>query len=360
MPRKPSAPLNPPAANPESRIRALKPFTYPRAYSRAFPTCTPVALATAARCMRLAGESLVNTQPEPLDRKGLAAAIFAFATWGVFPLYWALLKHVPAFEIVAHRIVWCAVFVVAWLTWKSGPGWFTRALRQRHAAWMLLASSLLISFNWGLYIWGVNSGHVVETSLGYFINPLVNVMLGVAVLGERLRRAQWIAVGLAAAGVLWLSLQQDRPPWIALGLAGSFALYGLIRKQVAVDSVPGLGVESVLLFVPAVIWLWMAEQGGGGALFHGDWRTDALLITGGLLTALPLVAFAYGARRIPYSMLGLLQYIGPSMQLLLGVFVFGEVFGLVQAVGFGLIWLGLLVYALEGWRRQRRRAMAPV
>jgi chloramphenicol-sensitive protein RarD len=309
--------------------------------------------------MQLAGESVVNTQPEPLDRKGLAAAIFAFATWGVFPLYWALLKHVPAFEIVAHRIVWCAVFVVGWLTWKSGPGWFTSALRQRHAAWMLLASSLLISVNWGLYIWGVNSGHVVETSLGYFINPLVNVLLGVAVLGERLRRAQWMAVGLAAAGVLWLSLQQDRPPWIALGLAGSFALYGLIRKQVAVDSVPGLGVESMLLFLPAAVWLWMAEQGGGGALFHGDWRTDTLLITGGLLTALPLVAFAYGARRIPYSMLGLLQYIGPSMQLLLGIFVFGEAFGAVQAVGFGLIWLGLLVYALEGWQKQRLRALAP-
>lgn len=300
----------------------------------------------------------VNTHPEPLDRKGLAAAVFAFLTWGVFPLYWALLKHVPAFEIVAHRIVWCAVFVVAWLCWKDGPGWLFRALRQRHAAWMLLASSLLISFNWGLYIWGVNSGHVVETSLGYFINPLVNVLLGVAVLGERLRRAQWIAVGLAAAGVLWLSLQQDRPPWIALGLAGSFALYGLIRKKVAVESVPGLGVESVLLFLPAAAWLWMAEQGGGGAIFHGDWATDALLITGGLLTALPLVAFAYGARRIPLSMLGLLQYIGPSIQFLLGVFVFGEHFGLVQAVGFGLIWAALAVYAAEGLQMQRRRALA--
>lgn len=300
----------------------------------------------------------MNTQPEPLDRKGLAAAIFAFFVWGVFPLYWALLKHVPAFEIVAHRIVWCAMFVVAWLCWKDGPGWFLRALRQRHAAWMLLASSLLISFNWGLYIWGVNSGHVVETSLGYFINPLVNVLLGVAVLGERLRRAQWVAVGFATAGVLWLSLQQDRPPWIALGLAGSFALYGLIRKQVTVESVPGLGVESVLLFLPAAAWLWIAEQGGGGAIFHGDWRTDALLITGGLLTALPLVAFAFGARRIPYSMLGLLQYIGPSMQFLLGVFVFGEAFGPVQAIGFGLIWSGLVIYALEGWQTQRRRALA--
>ncbi len=300
----------------------------------------------------------VNTHPEPLDRKGLAAAVFAFLTWGVFPLYWALLKHVPSFEIVAHRIVWCAVFVVAWLCWKDGPGWLFRALRQRHAAWMLLASSLLISFNWGLYIWGVNSGHVVETSLGYFINPLVNVLLGVAVLGERLRRAQWIAVGLATAGVLWLSLQQDRPPWIALGLAGSFALYGLIRKQVAVESVPGLGVESVLLFLPAAAWLCMAEQGGGGAIFHGDWATDALLITGGLLTALPLVAFAYGARRIPLSVLGLLQYIGPSIQFLLGVFMFNEPFGSVQAIGFGLIWTALAVYAVEGFSAQRRRALA--
>src|SRR5690606_8379192 len=143
-------------------------------------------------------------------------------------------------------------------------------------------------------------------------------------LGERLRRAQWMAVGFAAAGVLWLSLQQDRPPWVALGLALSFALYGLIRKKVAVDSVPGLGVESVLLFLPAAAYLWMAEQGGGGAIFHGRWGTDALLILGGLLTALPLIAFAFGARRIPYSLLGLLQYLSPSLQFLLGVFVFDE------------------------------------
>jgi chloramphenicol-sensitive protein RarD len=300
----------------------------------------------------------VNTQSEPLDRKGLAAAIFAFFVWGVFPLYWALLKHVPAFEIVAHRIVWCTVFVVAWLCWKHGLGWLGRALRQPRAAWMLMASSLLISFNWGLYIWGVNNGHVVETSLGYFINPLVNVVIGVLLLGERLRGPQWVAVGFAAAGVLWLSLQQDRPPWIALGLAGSFALYGLIRKKVAVESVPGLGVESVLLFLPAAGYLWWAEQGGGGAIFHGQWGTDALLIIGGLITALPLIAFAFGARRIPYSMLGLLQYIGPSLQFLIGLFVFGESFSAVQAVGFGLIWTALLIYALEGWQSQRRRALA--
>ena len=297
---------------------------------------------------------------EPIDRKGLAAAIFAFSTWGVFPLYWALLKHVPAFDIVAHRIVWCTVFVVAWLTWAQGAGWLSRALRQPRAAWMLLLSSALISANWLLYIWAVNSGHVVESSLGYFINPLMNVLIGVLLLGERLRRPQWIAVGLAAAGVLWLSVQQDRPPWIALGLAGSFALYGLIRKKVAVDSVPGLGVESVLLFLPALAWLWMAEQGGGGAIFHGDWRTDALLVLGGLITALPLIAFAFGARRIPYSLLGLLQYIGPSLQFLIGVFLFGEGFSQVQAVGFGLIWLALMVYAAEGWHAQRRRsAVAP-
>lgn len=299
----------------------------------------------------------MHTQ-EPIDRKGLAAAIFAFSAWGLFPLYWVLLKQVPAFEIVAHRIIWCTLFVAAWLTWAQGPGWLWRALRQPRAAWMLMLSSLLISFNWLLYIWAVNSGHVVESSLGYFINPLMNVLIGVLLLGERLRRPQWIAVGLAAAGVLWLSLQQDRPPWIALGLAGSFALYGLIRKKVAVESVPGLGVESVLLFLPALVWLWLAEQGGGGVIFHGDWRTDALLVLGGLITALPLIAFAFGARRIPYSLLGILQYIGPSLQFLIGVFLFGEGFSQVQAVGFGLIWLALLVYAAEGWHAQRRRMSA--
>jgi chloramphenicol-sensitive protein RarD len=300
----------------------------------------------------------VNTQPEPLDRKGLAAAVFAFLTWGVFPLYWALLKHVPAFEIVAHRIVWCAVFVVAWLCWKDGPGWLFRALRQRHAAWMLLASSLLISFNWGLYIWGVNSGHVVETSLGYFINPLVNVLLGVAVLGERLRRAQWIAVGLATAGVLWLSVQQDRPPWIALGLAGSFALYGLIRKKVTVESVPGLGVESVLLFLPAAVWLWMAEQGGGGA--HLPRRLEHRCAADHRRPADGAAAGGLCLRRAAHPAVdaGPAAVHRPSIQFLLGVFVFGESFGLVQAVGFGLIWAALAVYAAEGWQMQRRRALA--
>jgi chloramphenicol-sensitive protein RarD len=297
----------------------------------------------------------VDTSNDPIDRKGLAAAIFAFLMWGVFPLYWALLKHVPSMQIVAHRIVWCAGFVCVWLLWRDGASWLVRALRQPRAAWMLLISSLLISANWGLYIWAVNSGHVVESSLGYFINPLVNVVIGVLLLGERLRRPQWIAVALAAAGVLWLSLQQDRPPWIALCLAGSFAMYGLIRKKVAVESVPGLGVESLLLLLPALAYLWVSEQGGGGAIFHGDWGTDALLIIGGLLTALPLAAFAYGARRIPYSTIGLLQYIGPSIQFCIGVFLFGEAFSHVQAIGFGLIWAALVLYAAEGWQRQRRR-----
>jgi chloramphenicol-sensitive protein RarD len=297
----------------------------------------------------------VDTSNASLDRKGLVAATFAFLAWGVFPLYWAQLKHVPSLEIVAHRIVWCAAFVCAWLLWRDGAGWLWRALRQPRAAWMLLLSSALISANWGLYIWAVNSGHVVESSLGYFINPLVNVVIGVLLLGERLRRMQWIAVALAAAGVLWLSLQQDRPPWIALCLAGSFALYGLIRKKVAVESVPGLGVESLLLLLPALGFLWWAEQGGGGAIFHGAWSTDALLILGGLLTALPLAAFAYGARRIPYSTIGLLQYIGPSIQFAIGVFLFSEPFSAVQAVGFGLIWAALALYATEGWHRQRRR-----
>ena len=301
----------------------------------------------------------MTSSPTPIDRRGLAAAVFAFTTWGVFPLYWALLKHVPAFEIVAHRIVWCTVFVGGWLLWREGAGWLLRALRQPGAVWMLMTSSLLISLNWGLYIWAVNSGHVIEASLGYFINPLVNVVIGVALLGERLRRPQWVAVGMAAAGVLWLSTQQDRPPWIALCLAGSFAFYGLIRKKVSVESVPGLGVESLILLLPALAFLWWAEQGGGGAIFHGNPGTDALLVAGGLLTALPLVAFAYGARRIPYSMLGLLQYIGPSIQFIIGIFLFGEAFSQVQAIGFGLIWLGLAMYAAEGWQRQRRRSLAP-
>ena len=292
-----------------------------------------------------------------IDRRGLLAAATAFTIWGVFPAYWHLLKAVPSMQIMAHRVVWSAVLVVGWLLWRQGWDWWrTIAARPRMLAALAL-SGAVIAFNWGLYIWAVNAGHVVETSLGYFINPLVTVALGVVVLRERLRRPQWIAVACAAAGVAWLTWSAGSPPWIALGLAGSFALYGLVRKLVPVDAVAGLGVESLFMFLPALAYVLWAEAGHGGG-FIGGWSlgTQLLLVFSGVVSAVPLVAFAYGVRRIPLSLVGLLQYIGPTLQLLLGVWFFREPFTAVHALGFGAIWLGPAIFAGEGLWRGRRRA----
>ena len=301
--------------------------------------------------------NLATPREAAIDRRGLLAAATAFTIWGVVPACWHLLKAVPSMQIMAHRVVWSAVLVVGWLLWRQGWDWWrTIAARPRMLAALAL-SGAVIAFNWGLYIWAVNAGHVVETSLGYFINPLVTVALGVVVLRERLRRPQWIAVACAAAGVAWLTWSAGSPPWIALGLAGSFALYGLVRKLVPVDAVAGLGVESLFMFLPALAYVLWAEAGHGGG-FIGGWSlgTQLLLVFSGVVSAVPLVAFAYGVRRIPLSLVGLLQYIGPTLQLLLGVWFFREPFTAVHALGFGAIWLGLAIFAGEGLWRGRRRA----
>ncbi|MBW8369250.1 MAG: EamA family transporter RarD [Arenimonas sp.] len=297
----------------------------------------------------------MNAAPPAIDRKGLSAAIASYVLWGVFPLYWYLLKHVPAMQIISHRIVWCALFVVGFLVIREGWGWLRTALMRPRVAWMLLASSVFISFNWGIYIWAVTNGRVIEASLGYFINPLVNVLIGVLVLHERLNRAQWAAVAIAGLGVLWLALLHGDPPWIALALAFSFAFYGLIRKLANVDAVPGLAIESLFLLVPALAWLGFAHSQGVAAFGDGNLASDALLVFGGALTALPLIGFAYGARRIPYSLVGILQYIAPTLQLIGGVWLLGEAFTGTQAIGFGAIWVALAIYGVDGWRRSRRQ-----
>jgi len=297
--------------------------------------------------------------PQSDMRRGLWVAIASFVLWGVMPLYWHALKDVPSLQIVVHRIVWSTVFVVGWLAWQRRD-WLRVALSKPRVGWMLALSGTLIAFNWGLYIWAVNAGHVVESSLGYFINPLVSVLFGVLFLRERLTRVQWTSVALASAGVLWLTLQYGHPPWIAIGLALSFALYGLIRKLAAVDSIAGLGVESVYLFLPALATLLWGEAHGSGG-FVGGWGLglDALLVVGGALTALPLIGFAYAVRRVPLSSVGLMQYIAPTLQFLIGVLVLGETFDRSRAVGFVFIWIALALFAGEGlWRTQRRAALA--
>jgi chloramphenicol-sensitive protein RarD len=279
-------------------------------------------------------------------KQGLFAAAGAYFLWGLFPIYWKLIDHVPALQIMSHRIVWCALLVFTWLALREGMGWL-RVLPA--SVWkMLTGSALLIAGNWWLYIWAVNSGHIVETSLGYFINPLVSVLLGVVVLRERLNPRQWLAVAVAAAGVAWLTWQGGRLPWIALTLAVSFGGYGVLRKLAPVPAIQGLAVESGLLFLPALGVLLWVQAHGDGVFLHVSTRTDVLLVLAGFITALPLVLFAYGARRIPLTMVGILQYLAPSLQLLVGVLMFGEPFSATQAIGFACIWAALAIYAIDG------------
>ncbi len=292
-------------------------------------------------------------------RSGLWVAAAAFVGWGLMPLFWHLLKSVPSLQIVLHRIVWSAVLVTAWLLWSQGRGWLRDALARPRAAWMLAISGVLIAINWGLYIWAVNAGHVVEAALGYFMNPLLNVLFGVVLLGEKLDRVQWTAVTLAALGVAWLTWQHGQPPWIAIVLAASFGLYGLVRKIAAADAIAGHGVESLYLLLPALAaLLWVEASGDGG--FGTDWGLgiSLLLVVGGALTALPLIGFAYAVRRVPLSVVGIMQYIAPTMQLLIGVLVFGEPFGPDRAIGFSLIWAGLAIFATHGLARSRRLSPA--
>lgn len=295
------------------------------------------------------------------EQKGWWAAVGAFVIWGLMPLYWHLLKSVPSLQIIVHRIVWSTILVVLWLLWKYGRGWLRETLAQPRAAGMLALSGMFIAVNWSLYIWAVNAGHVVEASLGYFINPLFNVVLGVALLHERLNRMQWASVAVATAGVLWLTFNYGSFPWIALTLAGSFGMYGLIRKVVVVQPIRGLGVESLYLFLPALgVLLWGEAHGQGGFAGGWGWGMDVLLVLGGALTAIPLIGYAFAVRQIPFSVVGVLQYIGPTLQLLVGVLILGESFDRDRALGFVMIWIALAIFVGDGLWRKHMRKPVPV
>jgi chloramphenicol-sensitive protein RarD len=289
---------------------------------------------------------------------GAVYAALAFAMWGIFPLYFRQIATVPSGEILLHRIVWSLVFVVIVLTLRRQWGWLKPVLRQPKVLLAFAASAVLLSANWLTYIWAVNNGHVIDASLGYFINPLVNVLLGYTVLHERLRRAQWVALALAAAGVLWLTFQAGRLPWIALMLAGSFGAYGLMRKVATLGALEGLTLETLLLapVAGAVLGVWMAQ---GASVFPApDATTNFWLVAAGPITAIPLLLFAAGARRISLTTLGLLQYIGPTIQLALGLWLFHEPFSPARLFGFALIWLALALYSAEGWWRARTTVAA--
>jgi chloramphenicol-sensitive protein RarD len=285
--------------------------------------------------------------------RGLVDGAGAYFLWGLFPVYWPLLEPASAVEVLAHRVVWSLLFVGVVLAIQRQWAWI-RTLGRRRLA-LLTVAAVVIAVNWGTYIYGVTNEHVVETSLGYFINPLVTVLLGVLVLGERLRRVQWAALGIASTAVIVLTADYGRPPWIALILAFSFGTYGLIKKSVGIGAVQSLTVETAVLFVPALAylgWLMAAGESTLGQVSAGH----ALLLAGtGPVTAIPLLLFGAAARRLPLTVLGLLQYLAPVLQFLFGVLLFHEPMPPARLVGFALVWTALVILTVESVRHRRRQ-----
>jgi chloramphenicol-sensitive protein RarD len=289
-------------------------------------------------------------------RKGIIYATSAFLLWGSFPLYFKLLKDVAPMQILAHRMLWSLVFLAIVLTWRKQWTWLGPALREPRVVAGFIFSAILLSGNWFLYIWAVNNGRTVDASLGYFINPLINVMLGYFLLKERLRPGQWAAIGLAACGVAWLTWQAGQLPWISLTLACSFGTYGLMRKTAPLGALEGLSLETLLLLPLALGYaIWLSTRGENVFMSlptHLQW----LLMAAGPITAVPLLLFASGARLIPLSVLGLLQYIAPTLQLLTGVVIFHEPFSSQRMIGFIIIWGALALYSIESMWRSRSQS----
>lgn len=281
---------------------------------------------------------------------GILYATAAFLCWGLFPLYFHAINEVPPQEILAHRMLWSLLFLALVLTARQQWKWLPRVLGQPRILASFVASAVLLTANWGVYIWSVNNGHVIDASLGYFINPLVNVLLGLLVLKERLRRGQWIAIAVAASGVAWLTWQAGELPWIALILGMTFGGYGLLRKTAALAALEGLSLETMILFPLALVYVaWLTLHGQNTFINTPYDSTRWLLAAAGPITAIPLLLFAAGARKIPMAVLGLIQYLSPTMQALLGVLVFHEAFPPERLSGFLIIWAALILYVLEGW-----------
>jgi chloramphenicol-sensitive protein RarD len=289
---------------------------------------------------------------------GALAATLGYFLWGLVPLYWTQLAQIGALELIAHRHVWSLAFLVVLLALRRDFREVRGALATPRRVAINFCSASFLTINWLVYVWGVNSGYVIDCSLGYFLVPLVNVATGRFLLHERLRRAQWIAIAFAAVGVALMIVQLGRPPWIALALATSWGAYSLMRKQSPLGSLAGLTTETLLLTPFALAFLWWLHRTGAGALGGVDVSTHVLLVAAGVVTAVPLLLFAFGARRIRMSTLGLLQYIAPTVQLGLGVWVYREPFSASRAASFALIWVGLALYTFDNLLAQRRPAVA--
>lgn len=292
-------------------------------------------------------------------RKGIILAVCCYLTWGLFPLYFKTLGAIAPMEILSHRIVWALPFVLLILAARAQWFWLGTILSRPKVLAGFFASAVLLAINWFTYIWAVNNGRVVDASLGYFINPIVNVLLGYLLLSERLRVVQWLAVACAGVGVIWLAILNGHMPWISLALALSFGAYGLLRKTASLGALEGLALETMILFPCALGWLiYLQSQGHSVLHWHGesDPHLPWLLMAAGPITAIPLLCFAAAARRIPMATLGILQYISPTIQLLLGVWLYHEPFSSARLAGFMIIWGGLVLYSSEGlWRGYRLR-----
>jgi len=285
---------------------------------------------------------------------GVVYATLAYGAWGLFPAYFHLLVGVAPLEVVMHRTVWSLLFLLCVLLYKRHWAWLGQLLHQPRVLGAFALSAGLLTLNWLTYVWAVQNQHVLDASLGYFILPLVNVAIGFFVLHERPRPWQWVAVAVASSGVLWLAIQAGHPPWIALVLALSFGGYGLLRKVGALGALEGLTLETLMLApLATAVLAWRTVQ-GESVFVAGHTQMLGLLVLGGPMTAMPLLLFAAGARRIKLTTMGILQYISPSLQFVLGIWLFHEPFAPARLVGFGLIWAALLVYSVEGWMAARK------
>lgn len=293
-------------------------------------------------------------------KKGILYGIGAYALWGLFPIYWKWLHDVPALQLLGHRVGWSFLLLSGViLATRQAPA-FRAAILGRKTFLIYLFAALLIGVNWLTYVWAIIAGYIVETSLGYFINPLLSVLMGVIFLRERLRPLQWVPILLAAAGVTYLTVAYGHLPRIALLLAFSFGTYGLVKKMAPLGALYGLTLETGILFIPAVVFLIYSDVAGRGAFMHSDARTDLLLVGAGVVTTIPLLLFASAAQRIPLSMVGILQYIAPTCQFLLGVLYYKEPFDRSHLIGFGIVWLALAIFWAESILSHRMNVPVPV
>lgn len=284
--------------------------------------------------------------------KGILYGIGAYALWGFFPIYWKLLQNVSALELIGHRIAWSFLMLMAVILIARQWTEFRSALTARTFLTYSIAS-LLIGGNWLMYVWAVNAGHIVETSLGYFINPLLSVLLGLIILREKLRSAQWIPIILAFAGVTYLTLTFGRLPWIALSLAFTFGFYGLVKKLAPLSSLHGLTLETGILFIPALTYMIFVEVNGTAAFLHTGLVPDLLMVGAGVVTTIPLLMFTSAAKRVPLTTIGVLQYLAPTIQFLIGVFIYKEAFDRTRLIGFSLVWLALIIFWVENYLASR-------